>query len=228
MKLMHPLFSEPILFPENKIQVLVLENPLMFRRLTTEIVQQSEGYSGEFVLSQNDTCLDCADHINVFFDFLHHQEMEKRLQTKLIAALLKNTQEMLAKENFDLAQSIQAYLGKLATIADFPVSYEQTENLSALLKAMDFRVDFNGLSACEAMYEHIAVLNGLLKAQCFVLIHAHDYFSSEELISLYNMAHYRKIPLLLLESHLHEALEMEEIRLFDKDMCELILEERQE
>ena len=225
---MHSLFSEPILFPENKIQVLVLENPQVFRRLASELVQQSEGHEGEFILSRNDVCMDCADHINVFFDFLHRQEMEKRLQTKLVAALLKNAQEILAKESFELGQSIQAYLGKLATIADFPVSYEQTENLSALLKAMDFHVDFNGLSVCEAVYEHIAALNGLLKSQCFVLIHAHEYFSSEELISLYNMAHYRKIPLLLLESHLHEALEMEEIRLFDKDMCELTLAERQE
>ena len=227
MKLMHPLFSSPVCLKENSIQTLVVENPAVLRKLAAELLAQAEGREGEFILSAQDHVLDCSAHLNVIHDFFHLQEMEKRLQTKAISALLKNTQEALAKENFQLFQSIQEYLGKLAAQAEFPVAYETADNLSALLKAMDFRVDFSDLPTVEALYEHMALINSLLKDQCFVLIHAHAFFSEDELVQLIHMAHYRKIPLILLESHAYAPLESENIRLYDADLCELTLDEQE-
>ena len=89
MKLAHPLLSSPIAFCENQIPVLVLENAAAFREFAVELLQQSEGQEGAFVLSRADRCLDCAEHLNVFLDFLHPPELEKRLQSKLITALLR-------------------------------------------------------------------------------------------------------------------------------------------
>ena len=83
MKLAHPLLSSPIAFCENQIPVLVLENAAAFREFAVELLQQSEGQEGAFVLSRADRCLDCAEHLNVFLDFLHPPELEKRLQSKL-------------------------------------------------------------------------------------------------------------------------------------------------
>ena len=70
MKLAHPLLSSPIAFCENQIPVLVLENAAAFREFAVELLQQSEGQEGAFVLSRADRCLDCAEHLNVFLDFL--------------------------------------------------------------------------------------------------------------------------------------------------------------
>ena len=77
MKLAHPLLSSPIAFCENQIPVLVLENAAAFREFAVELLQQSEGQEGAFVLSRADRCLDCAEHLNVFLDFLHPPELEK-------------------------------------------------------------------------------------------------------------------------------------------------------
>ena len=41
--------------------------------------------------------------------------------------------------------------GKLAALADFPVGYEQSENLQEVLKAMDFHVDLSDLESHEAL-----------------------------------------------------------------------------
>ena len=108
---------------------------------------------------------------------------------------------------------------------DYPVAYEQSENLAALLKAMDFRVELDGLPVIEALYEHIALYHRLMKNQCFILVHAKAYFSEDELLKLYEMAQYQKWNLLLVESHEYEnKLKAEQHRLFDADLCELILE----
>ena len=56
MKLAHPLFSTPIRFREDRVQVLALEAPEAFRRLVAELAAQSEGGEGAFVLSRDDAC----------------------------------------------------------------------------------------------------------------------------------------------------------------------------
>ena len=181
MKLMHPLFSRPICFRENHIPVLILENPVAFRRIASELIGQSEGRVGGFILSRDDCCLDCSEHLRVFYDYAHLDIVEKRIQTKELSALLRTVQESLAEETFRLSQAMQEYLARLAMLAEKPVAYEQSENLSALLKAMDFRVDLSGLSPCEALFEQLALAQRCMKNPCMALIHARTYFSSAEM-----------------------------------------------
>lgn len=225
MKLAHPLLSRPIKFQENRIPVLVLENPVAFRQFATELVHQSEGADGNFILSHQDTPLDCATHLHVMQDFIHTGEVEKRLQTRALSALLRRAQETLAQESHQLSQAVQEFLGKVALLAEYPVDYDQSENLSALLKAMDFHIDLDGLSPCEALHEQLSLMHRLAQNQCFVLINARTYFSPQELTQLYQMASYQKMHLLLLESHAPTPiLPWEETTLFDADLCELHLD----
>lgn len=229
MKLMHPLFSNPIEFRENSISVLILENPLAFRKLTSELVRQSECGEGQFVLSQRDVPLDCASHLNVLLDYVHLGTVEKRVQTKAIHALIQSVQETLTRETCQFTMILQEYLGKLANLADYPVEYDRSENLPALLKAMDFRVDLGGLPECEALFEQLALLNRLSKDQCFVLVNAKSYFNSDELAQIYQMTQYQKMNLLMLENHASDPIHpFENMILFDSDMCELHLDSSDE
>ena len=116
----------------------------------------------------------------------------KRTQSKLIAALIEEAREELAEDTMLFTREVQRYLGKLAALADYPVGYEQSENLQEVLKAMDFHVDLSDLESHEALYEHISLCNRVMKHPCFVLVHAKAFFSREELRSIYEMAQYRK------------------------------------
>lgn len=227
MKLMHPLFSSPVCFRENRIPVLVVENPLAFRKLVRELILQSEGYEGPFVLSVNDKPLECAGHLNVYQDFIHIHEIEKRIQTRALNGLLQGVQEQLMEDSFHLTEAIQNYLGKLSTLAEYPVSFEHADLIPALVKAADFRIDLQGLPACEALYEHISLFHSLFKNQCTILINAHSFFPLDEIKQLYHVIQYRKIPLMLFEAHAVVPLEMEDICIFDQDLCELRLEENE-
>ena len=74
----------------------------------------------------------------------------------------------------------------------------------------------------------MALIDGLTKHQCFALVNAQAYFSAEELTKLYAMARYRKLALLMIESHISSPLPGEDIRLFDADLCELTLDSEDE
>lgn len=225
MRLMHPLFSAPIHFKENRIQVLTIEHIPTFREFVLELTAQAESREGRFVLSANDHLLDCADCLHVISDYAHIAEPDKRLQNKLLSALIKEAGETMPEDTLRISREVQQFLGKLAALADYPVAYEQSENLSALLKAMDFRVDLQDIPVHEALYERIALQHRMVKNQCFVLVHAKAYFSEAELNQIYDMAQYQKWNLLLLESHAYPLrLKPENHRLYDADLCELILE----
>lgn len=225
MKLMHPLFSSPISFTENRIQVLTIEHAPTFREITFELIAQMEDEAGRFVLSKEDHPLDCGVCLQVISDYAHLDAVERKIQNKLIAALLTEAQEDLAEDTLFFTREVQRYLGKLASLADYPVAYEQSDNLNALLKAMDFRVDLKGLAAHEALYEYISLCHRVIKDPCFVLVNAKAFFSGEELRQLYDMARYRKWNLLLLEPHQYpRTIEGEMHRLIDEDLCELVLE----
>ena len=225
MKLTHPLFSRPIVFRENRVPVLVVEEPCTFRRLALDLIGQSEGLDGEFVLSRNDCCLDCGDSLRVFQDYAHLENVDRRVQTKALSALLRAAQEVLPEEALRLSRQLQEYLSKLALLSDAPVAYEQSENLPSLLKAMDFRVDLSGLTPCEALLEQLLLAQRFLKEPCIGLIHARTYFSAEEMRQLYASALYHKLHLMLLEARAPEPpLPDEELRLYDRDLCELTLD----
>ena len=51
MKLAHSVFSKPIYFAENQIQLLIIESPSLYRQLVFELINQREGQKGEFILS---------------------------------------------------------------------------------------------------------------------------------------------------------------------------------
>lgn len=131
----------------------------------------------------------------------------------------------MTKDIYELSWAIREFMGKLATVSEYPIAYEQGENILALLKAMDFHIDLDGLLPCEALYEHMALLHKLSKKQCFILINAHSYFNTEELTMLFKMVQYQKMQLLLIESHaVSKRIDCEEIVLFDEDMCQLSLD----
>lgn len=226
MKLMHPLFSEAICFTENTVQVVAFENPAIFREMAADMIGQSEGAEGKFILSQRDKVLDCADHLQVVLDYFHLEKLERKVQNRLTAALVHTAQESMPEETAKLVMGIRQYLGKLATIVDYPVAYEESENLAELLKAMGFQVSFEGLPIPEALCEYLALHHQLLKDQCFVLVDAKRFFSVQELEQLYQIAFYQKWNLLLMESgDASTKLAGEIWRLYDADLCELKIEE---
>jgi len=228
VKLMHPMLSSPIVFSEDRIQVLTIENTPLFREIVFELTQQMEDEAGRFVLSKNDRPLDCGVCLQVISDYVHLNTVEKRIQNKLIAALLVQAQDEMPEDTLHFTREVQRYLGKLAAIADYPVSYEQSDNLTEMLKAMEFRVDLKDLPAHEALYEYISLCHRVLKDPCFVLVHAKAFFSPDELRQIYDMVRYKKYNLLLLESHQYPViLDGEEHRLIDDDLCELMLDNQE-
>ena len=68
--LSHTVFSAPILFEENCINVLSIENPMFFTNFLNDIIAQINGETGEVFLSENYQPLSIAKNLSLITDIL--------------------------------------------------------------------------------------------------------------------------------------------------------------
>ena len=54
MKLVHPDIKNQIIFSENKVNVLTIENKTFFTEFVSELFSQYSGNEGKFILSEDD------------------------------------------------------------------------------------------------------------------------------------------------------------------------------
>lgn len=224
MRLSHPMFSVPIVWKEGRIPVLVLEHPQTFRSMVFSLGRQARGEDGDFVLSLDFEPMNCAEHLHVIFDYTSLALDDRKLQNRFQAFLQSLVHEELAEETDCLQQTIVQYLRDLCTYLDYPVSFCEGEYVLPLLKALKCQPTLNAEHPLERLMQYIELYHGFMKEQCFVLVHAHCYFSEQELSELYRMAAYQKWKILLVEQHFSSPLPQEDVFLIDESFCELHLD----
>lgn len=224
MRLTHPLLSAPIHWQENKTPVLVAENPKLFRQMVFSLAEQAQGEEGEFMLSLHYEPLDCGEHLHVLRDYVHFPLDDRKLQNRFQARLQQIVREELAEETDGLQQAIAGYLEKVVMAMEWPISLSGGEYALPLLKTLKCQPVLDGKEPLERLMQYLDLYHTLLKDQCFVLVGARAYFSSEEMEGFYAMAHYKKWRVLLLEQHRPTPLPGESYCLLDDTLCELRLD----
>ncbi len=223
MKLAHSVFSKPIYFAENQIQLLIIESPSLYRQLVFELINQSEGQKGEFILSFNGDPLDCAEHLHIIYDFFHLAPEGKKLLNKFQAQTQYLIKSQLSAQTSELEHNISRYLEQLQFICA-PAAFEENDYISALLKGVKFGPTLEEGTHLERLISHINIYNSLITGQCFILIGAKAFFEPEELVRLYHWALGSKCRLLLLEACPSPLLKYEHPLILDRDMCEIYLD----
>ena len=218
---MHPLFVEPLRFEEGRVWVLTIEHPGLFRRMAEELILQSEGGEGAFVLSLEFEPLDCAERLLVVSDLFHLEWKERKLLNRLQQMVRRIDGERLQESAAKLTLALRSYLAELAQQLDYPVVYDEAVDLTALRKAAGFGLAIEGEETLERLLSYLSTYSGLMERSCFVLIGAKTLFGEEELRELYRMAAYRKWDLLLLERVALPPVEGEAHCLLDGDLCVL-------
>ena len=221
MRLAHFDLSAPIHWKENKIPVVVVESPALYRQWVFELKDQAEGGQGPFVLSKNFEPLDCASCLKVIWNY-HSLNMEERgIQNQFQNYLNQIVASELAQESMGLVQQINQFAAAISIASEYPISFELENPVGQLLKALKIKPALDAENPMERLMQYLEICSGLKADQCFVLISAHAFFTKQELKMLYQMAAYRKWNLLLLENRQSVPVKEEEMIVVDKDLCEI-------
>lgn len=216
MKLAHSLFEEPIEFKEDIINVLVVENRKLCASLISELI------SGEsFVLSENNDEVR-QDRIDVVTDVFRLDANSRKNIGRLAAVLSDAAYE---EENYQqtcrVCSEIIGYVADVAEQVEYNVDFSEI-SVQDIFKLCGVRFLLDGGSLAENVVDYLNIMSKLSGIKLFVFAGLRGFIDEEELELFYRDIIFNKHHVLLIETQAPaSALEVEKIKIIDKDLCEI-------
>lgn len=223
MKLTHPFLEKPIVFEENKVNVLVIENQRTFTELISELFEQMSGTEGRFILSHDLKRLDLKKEVEIIIDLFTLDFNQK----KIIAKLYTQLKEMAIGcdyylDSTHLLGEIIQYLEKIFQTTQYPLVYLQEMDITAIFKVAEVKLETSYINLIEKVLDYLAIVEEFCCISFFIFVNLKCYLSDEEVEQVYNYVSYKKLHILLLENTMREKrFEMEKIHIIDADLCEI-------
>lgn len=222
MKLAFVDLSRVVTFEENFTSVVVLENPRFFREYINELLRQTGGNEGKFVLSDKDKIISVAKNVEVILEPFS-LDLNKR---KVLAKLYDDLEALANNENFfaktlEIKSNICRYLLDIALAAEHNIDFDKDFSVKALFTAADFQFIADNFCILDSLVNYCKICHGFLKIPLIVLVNLSNYFSDTELTAFYKQMEYEKISVLILENSYNKKLYNEKLYVIDKDLCEV-------
>ncbi len=207
-------------FKENRIEQLIIEHPVCFRSVLSEIIRQSEGKDGKLILSDSDKILDFSKKTTLIYNLFDLDSSSRKLTNRLYEML---NQRMMESELYLRYQSILAnaemFMNDLEGMSDYALQYDSDVAIAEFLKLLGVKIAEEDQTLLERLSDYLKLSVDLLGSELIILVNFRSYFAKEEALQLYEMINYCKIPVLLLENSEREMIEYEHRYIIDSDLC---------
>lgn len=219
MKLVHSDFKHQIIFKENSINYLVIENPMLMYEIYQELFYDCK----KLVLSEDNKPINIKKTLEVIRDPVSLEFTQKSVVNALnnIVRLKLHESEYL-KRNMELWSMIDKFFIELLEEIDIPIVFDQTENMDALMKIMNIKVNEEHSSLIERLVDYLDILFRLCDIKLVVIFNIRAYLSIEEISKLYEMVFLEKWNVLCLDYMVPiDKIKEEKYYIIDKDLCEI-------
>jgi CRISPR-associated protein Csn2 len=223
MRLVHPNWEYQIEFQENRLNTLVIESPMAMCRYIQELLLQSQGEEGLFVLSEKDELLNIAKELTVIIDPFSLDFNQRKIISKIITQIkdLAVGEDLFCETNEILSKLLQ-YAADLEFDMPFPLQHNESIEIVDVIKILGFRLSSEQPSLTEKLTDYFEVLRTFCGISCFVLCNMKSFLSDVDFLEFHKQVSYGKFNVLLLENMQREPFLSEEVRcIIDKDLCEI-------
>lgn len=224
MILSHVDFEEQVEISSQTISVLVVEDEEKYFEICNEIFLQCEGADGNFVLSENGKSLSFAKDVRFVADCFSLTFKDKKAQNALLATVCKLIEQKMLTEFSDLNQKVFGFLDKLNAESDFAIEYDLDVTAQALLKSYNVRwKEDDGAGLLDKLVSYVNFCSALLNTKLFVFVGLKNFLTEEQLRKFYHEMSLAEANVLLLENVCKRKLENEQIKVIDRDLCEIVV-----
>ena len=222
MRLTYPIFETPVIFEENKVNVVVIENPKAFFDFVVAISDKENGGESEVILSENFKEIKFDKVVDVTTDIVSLDCNNKKVISKLYSKL---NEIAFQEENYtltlDVVSKINEYLLTITQSLPCGVSFDESVEMSQLFKSVALRIDTDVKNILERLCDYVEIMSEFCGTELFVFVNLKSYLDANGLIEFYKFCGYKKVKLLLVENVLREQIESEIIKIIDDDLCEI-------
>lgn len=219
MKFVHPYYFQPIEIESEFPVTLVMENPKMFRKTIFELIDQCNGYDGNFILSENNEILDLSKACVVISDICQQDFMNHDIRNKVQKIL--ESEITGEDETISLLSSIEQFGVRVADSFKYPLKYKITLQPCDLIKFLGFEIDEEDALPLERLIDFLEIYENLLNRKLVVTVNLKEYFSEDEYCIFQKDITNRQINVLMLERHVHSFDDTEHRIIIDQDLCEI-------
>ncbi len=205
---------------EYTVMTLIIENQKVFSDIVSDINNQLEGYSGEFVLSEDFSPLDMRKHAELVTGFIPFELNRKELLNKIYSSLkAKAVDANYYQKTQELTAYISKYLFELTTDEEQGLIAEIPEDIGSILKAFNVKIDDDKLTLAEKILEYMTTVNRYKGERVFFLVNLRSYLTDKQAEELFESVVLKKIKLVCIENKEYKRLRYENAIIIDEDMC---------
>ena len=225
MKLINEDLNNEIIFEENKVNLLVVENKKKFVEFIQEIIKQINGNEGKFFLFDKNTELKIHNKVEIIKDIFDLDINNKKILNKIYHELeeLSIDSEFLL-ETKNMESNLLKYIYCLIEKYDYPLEIVEGLDLKEIFKLLSVKLSLCFSNKVEEILEYIDLVSKVLKKEIFILVNFHIFLEKDDIVALYRECFYKKIKLLFVESQKPDIInEEEKLFIIDNDLCEINL-----
>ena len=225
MKLINEDLNNEIIFEENKVNLLVVENKKKFVEFIQEIIKQINGNEGKFFLFDKNTELKIHNKVEIIKDIFDLDINNKKILNKIYHELeeLSIDSEFLL-ETKNMESNLLKYIYCLIEKYDYPLEIIEGLDLKEIFKLLSVKLSLCFSNKIEEILEYIDLVSRILKKEIFVLVNFHIFLEKDDIVALCKECFYKKIKLLFVENQKPDIINNEEkLFIIDNDLCEINL-----
>lgn len=192
MMLTFPLLDEPITFKENSAEILVIENPLAYRKAIISLHSQADNQDGDFVLSADYRPLPFGKYAEVITD-VFRIDLSSR---KLLSGIQKEALA-LSQDCEPLVDQIISNMNELGTYIvsslDFDTVFTPLSDAAPLVNALAIKPDADDVSLPEKLLNYMRLCRRFLGKDLFIPVNFLPCLTEEETELFLRSVFYEKI-----------------------------------
>lgn len=177
-------WEHEIVFEDGSYTHLFIENPITLRKYILELLAQTNGIEGDFVLSKDNVEIPISKNLAIITDPINLQFDEKKINTRInkdIVSLIKDPE--LQQDSYPLLSLIEQFASKITEEYKFSIDYDIPED-SSIVKMLNFHIDTDYESPAEKLIEWVNISHEILGIENFILLNTSTFFTKEELETL--------------------------------------------
>lgn len=220
MKLVHPEYSFQIEFKEDEIYTVVVENKKEFYKLTNELINQSRGEEGKFVLS-NKKILNLKRDLEVITD-IYNLDLNSTKSKNKLYKFLNIEKESYMEKMLEIDSKIYEFILSLENDLDLDIDYDLEIDYTNIYKSIDLRFYEESNSFIEKLINYLNVYVDLFNIDNFVLINMKTFLDKNSFKNLFQYKLNKEINLIFIESEeIRFNSKYDKIYIIDKDLSEI-------
>lgn len=224
MKIIHPIFQEPIVLEDDKVCVIQIENKKCYRELLCEILYQSKRLrEGNLLITEEGKEFDLGKDIHVITDVLPVDSNQRKILGKLYQRMESTALESdFYLETQQILSQLQRFMTILTDDEMIALDFKDEISLQDLFKIADLKIECENIKLLEKLLDYLEVVQGFLKPKCIIIMGLKQFFEKDELEEIYKFVIYQGIRLVLIENAIDkESYDFEKKLIVDMDLCEI-------